>query len=406
MLFSGLEVSKDREKIYQEFLKAAAKESEDLPVLLYKGIDTSPYKQEIKNYPGRLMRKPEGQKLVSGTRADETFSAYPKVGQLPEINEQYLNFLHGDIKEACICLGSFVKGEIKVKWLGRNALSNGEFWSGTKIFPILNIVSQVNTKYPYVDLDNCNIKGTNNQGITSNFSFYDLAKDVFSYESRIGSSNSLGAMFKRFSYQPNLEQWLTKITGNQKLIFRGRYGENPFINNPNLVDSKTGKILLSAHSQEPQWGENTVSAYDLTRLISMLGWHIYIPQTSRLPGAQWKSLESVIRAMGNDPARLTDLAIAKLGLEDEIDSVVIISKLGNGVTGIRLRTEAVYVALVQLIMGSKSGEPAKLFTFSMALRGARKLEPRNLNQEAIELDARMATEVTEIIRRVVMQELV
>ncbi len=42
----------------------------------------------------------------------------------------------------------------------------------------------------------------------------------------------------------------------------------------------------------------------------------------------------------------------------------------DGATGTRERTEAVYVALIQLVdrRPQKSGQPAKLVTFSMALR--------------------------------------
>ena len=140
----------------------------------------------------------------------------------------------------------------------------------------------------------------------------------------------------------------------------------------------------------------------------MVGWHYYIPEPCQLPGVKWDSLESIIRAMGNDPARLIDLAIKELGLLNVIDSTVIISKLGNGVTSIRNRTEAVYVALVKLVKPSLDDalKPAKLITFSMALRGAKVLEPRDFNREAMELDARIATEVTEILRRAVMDELV
>ncbi len=51
------------------------------------------------------------------------------------------------------------------------------------------------------------------------------------------------------------------------------------------------------------------------------------------------------------------------------------------------------------------GKPAKLFTFTMALRGGKALQPRDPNQEVVELDARMATEVTEIVHRVLESEL-
>ena len=88
-------------------------------------------------------------------------------------------------------------------------------------------------------------------------------------------------------------------------------------------------------------------------------------------------------------------------------TVVILSKLGNGATGLRERTEAVYVALVQLAVSNqvKSERPPEIITFSMALRGARARAPRELDREVVELDARMATEVTEILWRAVKGEL-
>jgi hypothetical protein len=109
--------------------------------------------------------------------------------------------------------------------------------------------------------------------------------------------------------------------------------------------------------------------------------------------------------MGLDAARLTDVALEELGLQDKITSPVIISKLGNGVTKIRNRAEAVYVALVQFA-NPNAGRADDFITFSMAIKGAKRLEPRDAKREVVELDARMATEVTEIIRRAVAGELV
>ena len=400
---SPFPTTENREKIYQKFLQAAAKGQEDYPVLLYKGIKTSPYQKEISDYPRRLLQKPDGKKVVCAIKGDKTFQSYPSVGKIPEIDEGGLEFLHADITEACICIGTFVERQLQVKWLGRNALSNDEFWSGTKIIPLTYVVSQANRQSAETDIDTCNIRGVDSQGGYRNLSFSDLARDVISYEYNLASSNSLGAMFKRFAPQKDIEAWLKGITGNQNLIFRGRYGEKPFINQPELYDRTTGKVLLKPDSQSPQWESNTISAYDLNRIISMVGWHYYLPYASRIPGAQWHSLESIIRAMGNDPARLTDLALGELGLENAVESSVIISKLGNGATSIRKRTEAVYVALVQFVDNSpqKLGEASRLVTLSMALRGAKQHQPRNFQREVVELDARMAGEVTEIIRRAV-----
>jgi len=399
----------DKEQIYHDFLKAAAGGVEENPALLYQGIRTSPYKEQIKDYPTRLKQKPNGKNLVHGTESDATFNSYPAVGQLPKIDEQGLNFLHDDIKEACLCVGSFSSGEFKTKWLGRNAMSNQEFWSATKIIPILNLVCLLNTKIGNADIDGYRIRGVDQKGIQRSFPFYDLVRDLVSYEEKIATSNSLAGMFKRFSPQLKLENWLKSITGNQDLVFRGDYGEEPFIDQPEVIERSTGKVLMVAAKElpNPNWTNNTISACDLTRVISMLGWHNYIPPKSRLPGVKWRNLESIIRAMGTDSARLTDLAIKELGLQHTLDSVVILSKIGNGATSLRNRTEAVYVALVQLVVRSpdKLGEQTKLLTLSMTLRGARTQEPRDLNREVVELDARMATEVTEILRRVLMSEL-
>jgi hypothetical protein len=65
------------------------------------------------------------------------------------------------------------------------------------------------------------------------------------------------------------------------------------------------------------------------------------------------------------------------------------------------------VALVHCIDSRPKalGKPAKLFTFTMALRGAKALQPRDPNREVVELDARMATEVTKIVQRVLELDL-
>ncbi|MBR8841077.1 MAG: hypothetical protein DSM106950_45805 [Stigonema ocellatum SAG 48.90 = DSM 106950] len=406
-LFPKNEIKIDR--IYDNFLKAAAGGFEDNPVLLYQGIRTSPYKEQIKDYPTRLKQKPHGNNLVDIIESDATFKSYPDVGQLPTIDELGLNFLHEDIKEACICLGSFSSGEFLTKWLGRNALSNQEFWSATKFIPILHLISVLNTSITYADLDSYKIRGVDPQGIQRTFPLYDLVTDLVSYEEKIASSNALAAMFKRFSPQLKLENWVRSITGNKNLVFRGDYGQEPFFAQPQVIDPSTEKVLMMADSQppNPHWTNNTLSACDLTRMISMLGWHNYIPQKSRLPGVKWKNLESVIRAMGADSARLTDLAIKELGLQNALDSVVILSKIGSGTTTLRNRTEAVYVALLQFVVHSPSelGTQPKLLTLSMALRAGRTLQPRNIDREVVELDARMATEVTKILHKALMSEL-
>ena len=140
-------------------------------------------------------------------------------------------------------------------------------------------------------------------------------------------------------------------------------------------------------------------------MITLLGWHPHIPLSARLPGAQWDSLEGVARASAMDTARYVDVALDRLNLYGLIKSPVILSKLGFGRSRIRDQTELAYVAFVQFIDKRQwaDGHPAIMRSLAMALIASKDLgDP---NQEARELDARMSAEVTEILRRVVSEEL-
>lgn len=405
-----LYVATSRDQVFKDFLRAEAGYDAYKLAFLDRGINNSPYKADINSYPLRLKEKPDDHEVISlgekvtqaKTAVTVTFTPYPKVGEFPQIDDKALSFLHSDITEACVCLGSFVGGQFRSRWLGKNSLTLTQFWSATKFIGILNLVSQANSKVPSCDLDNCAVRDPKDGAW---FKFYDLVSDVVTYANKLGTSNSIAAMFKRFETYVGLETWLKKITGNTGLVFRGNYGEGAFIEAPELYDQKLKRVIVTA-APASERGGNALSAYDLVRMISMLGWHFYLPQASRLPGAQWDSLESVIRAMGLESARFVDVALEKLGLQSEIKSPVIISKMGFGRSSARNQTEMCYVALVQFIdrRPKAKGKPAKLRTLAMALRGVKGLD--DANAEATELDARMAAEVTEIIRRVVTEELV
>ncbi|NES21575.1 MAG: S-layer homology domain-containing protein [Symploca sp. SIO3E6] len=394
-----LKSARNKEELFQEFLAVQPHPQTGGGVYLDSSINQSPFQTEIDFYSQRLKEKPDGIEVVS--LEDSRLASYPTLGQKPQIETEGLDFLHSDIKQACVCLGSSVNGQMQARWFGRNALDNVEFWSDTKIIPTINLVCQLNSSFPFIDIDQCLISGVGSSG---SYSFYRLVVALSSYNFNPASSNQIAAMFKRFSTYAGLEQWLKEITGNQQLTFRGLYGENPLINFPELVEASTGRVLLSA-APLTATDDNSVSAYDLTRIMSMLGWHYYLNQNSRLPGAQWDSLESVIRGTGTDIARYVDAAIERLGLQRVIKSPVIISKAGWGRSLIRDRFEITYTALVQFIdrRPKVSGKPSKLRTLVITLLGAK--DKNNAIREEQELDARIATEVTEIIRRVVTEEL-
>lgn len=371
----------NREKIYKDFLKAETGFNSYKLAVLDKGIKNSPYQNQVENYPEHL-------KILSGLTIPTT-NPFPLLGEFPEIDEQALNFIHPDIKEACICVAGNTGGLFKSRWLGRNSLDKCQYWSSTKLIAILNVICSLNT-----DINTCKIRGDD-----KNISFNKAVEDVMTYGKKVGSSNALSAMFKCFQTYVGLELWLKEITGNNYTEFQGLYGEDPFILSPEIVQDN--QVLLRAVSEskkrEDQTGENTVTSYDLTRIISMVGWHYHLPELAKLPGMSWENLQPLIRNAGKDTARYVDVALEKLGIQNSIKFPVILSKLGFGYSSSRRRTELTYTCFAQFEY------QRKVRSIAMTLRGARALG--DFDQEAIEIDARMATEVTEILRLLVTDKL-
>ncbi len=401
----ALTLAKNRSQVLKDFQQLTIGSNSEVLKLLDMGYLKSPYVLDINTFPLRLKEKPDYQEVISlGAIANltnpnrtVTFNSYPPLGKLPTIDNNGLNFLHSDITEACVVIGSFVEGELRTRWLGKSALNSVECWSSTKFINVLYAISQINSRFVNSDVDNCVIR---NPSDGSTYPFFDVVSDIHTYEDKIGTSNSLAAMFKRFTSWVGLEVWLKQITGNGNLQFSSGYGESPFIYSPEIFDRKLNQIVLKA-APEGNKGNNSVSAYDLTRMITSIGWHYHIPGISRLPGAQWDSLESLARAMGKDTARYLDIAIDKLALGSVISSPVVISKMGYGRSTIRDRSELVYTALIRFI--DKRTKPAKLRTMALSLRAAKALDDED--EEARQLDARMGTEITEILRRLVAEEL-
>ena len=193
----------DREKVYNDFLKAEAGFNGYKLAILDKGIKNSPYQNQVENYPEYLTMLPS--LAIYGAKN------FPNIGELPNIDEQGLNFIHSDIKEACICLAGNADGPFKSRWLGRNSLDKCQCWSSTKIIAILNVICSLNT-----DINTCQIRGNGN-----NINFNEAVEDVVSYEKKIGSSNALSAMFKCFQTYIDLESWLKEMTGNNHTEFQG-----------------------------------------------------------------------------------------------------------------------------------------------------------------------------------------
>ncbi len=372
----------DGEELYQRFLDRSIEEGSNADHLAYldRGIDSSFLKSQIGSYPSRLSTTrptPLGPAL-----------AYPDSGSLPSI-EGGLEFLHPEIAEACLCLGSSHEGQLQARWLGRNALTPAQMWSATKTFPMMRAVIKAQQKSPRSNPEHWSIPGAGK--------LTEVFDAIVSYRQGGSRSNRLARTLKQFDSPVGQENWLKGLTGNQKLQFRGGYGESPSVARPSLVDQSNGSTLLKASGSD-HTGSNLVSAYDLCRTLTNLAWHPLMNPQQRLPGLQQAGADTLVRALGTDSARFVDVALEELDLKDRLDHLVVLSKLGFGLSEERKRWESVYSAFVSF----RERQTGRSHQLALALRGHHATEG---TRPAVELDSRMASQVALILQKVVKGEL-
>ncbi|HBQ97933.1 MULTISPECIES: hypothetical protein [unclassified Roseofilum] len=372
-----LSISPDR--LYAEFFQEEAGYNSWKMAFLDRTIERSPYRSDVSSYGDRLKQCPS--LYYAGCKN------YSPLKERPKINERRLDFLHPDIKNACICIGGSAGGAFKAQWLGRNALDKVEFWSATKFLQVINALTQVTGE----------LEGAQIGDSETVYPLMGAINDLVSYAETYGSSNAIAAAFKCFQTYADLETWVKELSGQEGLDFQGLYGEEPFTAQPQIT--RNGEVLLSAvdevKSRATQPGENSIPAYVLTRILSMVGWHHHLSSSARIPGLGDSQLALLVPCLGRDCARYVDVAIAKLGIQ--IQNPVILSKMGFGRSSYRDRTELTYSCFVQFEYRGQ------LKSLTMTLRAGKDLGDGD--REAVELDARMATEVTQIIQRLVLHQL-
>ena len=326
--------------------------------------------------------------IKSSSPATLSFSPYPNVGKLPTIVASSLGFLNAAITEACICLGDFNGSVITTTWLGKNATDPVECLSATKIIPILNVLGKIGDRIP-TNPSNLILKNTNSAA--RGFELPVALTDICSYRVSTDHSNALSATLNAF--ESKRVEWIKGQTGNTKAIkFGGKYGSAPTIQVPEIRDRSSDQEILASQSQAI--GGNDISVYDLTRFISLVGWHGILSEPQQLPNIADRGIEQAVIALGTDTARYVDTAISTLGLENVVDSLVVLSKMGYG------NSALIYTAFVQFIDRHEADTP-KLRTFAMTLRAKKSALS---NDEAIRVDTAIATAVTEIIRRIVTED--
>ncbi len=360
--------------------------------LLDMGAQYSPFKATIYQGP-EFLAKTLSEGVTSCSPETLSFSNYPNLGTQPTIDPNGLDFLSSDITEACLCLGNFDGEQLTTSWLGRRPLDLVECWSSTKIVPILNVLCKVGKRVPE-DASDLILKNTDSEKGQSEL--LNAFVDICAYRGEDHRSNALSATLNAF--ESDRAGWIKRQTGNSKPIqFGGRYGFDAIMKVPEICDRSNDNTLLNF--QSTAIGGNSVSVYDLTRLMSLVGWHGLLSKPQKLAGISNSGLEQAIIALGTDTARYIDVAISTLGLERVLESVVVLSKLGFGGSQTRNVTEIVYTAFAQFIDKQDPSQP-KLRSFAFTLRTS---QPTG-EGVGIQVDTTIATAVTEIVRRIVTED--
>lgn len=391
-----------------------------LPIL-DRGIASSPLRAGIPSYADRLAAREPASRLVPYPAGAGSFSAYPANGVVPPIvsgsaGRGGLEFLSEEVAQACVCVGSFAADRpLRVRWYGRRALSdNVQFWSATKFIAPLLVVSQANRRSPGTPIASTRVVSLDRSRAEA---FEVLFRDMVSYAPRAGEadgggSNRIAYLFKQLinSGEPDVQTWLRTLSGNGQALMLGWHGNwepratppdpsffNPYRQGAELQAADGTRLV--GHRLMPRT-RNLVCAYDLVRLITMLGWHHRLDQSSRLPAAQWRSLATLVEGLGHDTARYIDVALEHLGLLGSIADPVVISKMGYGAeTGDDGIDALCYVAFASF--RDIRFSPARQRCLALALR----IPTAGDLTSALRHDARMAAEVTEILRRVFAEEL-
>jgi hypothetical protein len=308
------------------------------------------------------------------------FAPYPTRGKLPAFEAGGLEWLGEEIGQACLCLGRSGHHGLEVRWLGRDSLTPLECLSATKIVPLLNVLARSAAGEARLEP-----WGSDDQSLSLERALFDLV----SYAGTVGSSNALAALLNQL--EPHREAWIRAHTGGPAALrFGGRYGETPPIVRPVLRQRGNGSVLLPFGS--PVEAGNAVSLYDLTRLLSMLGWHRLLAPVQRVRGLSGAGARLAARALSCDSARYLDAAFADLGLQRRIDTPLILSKMGYGESAL------VYCAFLHV----RDRRDARPLTHSLAF--SLRCPKGSGDREAVRADLAMAEAVSSLLARVLRNE--
>jgi hypothetical protein len=352
---------------------------------LDRGLKSSPLAAEVGRIPERLAATPA---IADKGKA---FTSFPDRGEQPGGGDGSLRFLHPAIRNASVVVGSPRALGFSARWYGRASRSNDQHWSATKILQALHVVSAVRGANPDLSAADAVLVDATKPD-THGTPLSTLVREIVSYEAGAWRSNSAAGTLGRLFTRADRERWNVAQTGHEH-VFRGNYGAKPLTARPELLVGL--RPALTSPEAEGMPGPNLLSSYDLTRLVAMAAWHPHLSSEQRIEHADWRGLSMVLEAMGHDSARYADAALDRLGVRDRLSDVVIATKLGHGIRSRTGLAETVYSGVVQFV--DNGWQPARWRSVCFTLRGE--------HRSGVQLDAIMAGEMTELLRRVLDEEL-
>ncbi|MEI8249830.1 MAG: peptidoglycan-binding domain-containing protein [Synechococcus sp. ELA057] len=379
-------------------LASRGEASDDRLPLLDQGLAASPLRLDPAGFASSLAAAARPSTFASPARPAGSARSYPPLGAIPPIHTDPqapggLSFLSDAVTQACLCIAEPAPdgAPLRVRWFGRRPLDCVQFWSATKWIAPLQLVCQAARVSPGTPIAATQVRSADGKAMAP---FAELFEQMVSYAgdaAHPGRSNAIGYLFKqlRNAAEPDVQTWLRQFTGHSAPRFLGRYGCDPLFADAELVGP--GGELLVAHGERPR-SRNLVSAYDLVRMLTLLGWHLRLDQDQRLPWARWSGLSTLVEGLGHDTARYIDHALMDLILSSQIAEPVILSKMGFGAETGDPSIDALTYAAFASVLDRRQDPPIRR-SFALALRiptrpGA-----------GIEADARMGSEVIELVRR-------
>jgi hypothetical protein len=378
----------DKAKVMADFMavEKAEKSNGDHLSFLDRGLASSPFKGAAPQVWESFGVRADGQAVQSSGSAG--FTPFPARGE--KVGEfRPLTFLGPSIKQAAIVVGSEVDGKMQARWYGQQPTLPSPMWSATKSLNALGLISKLNAMRPDLKVEDLSIRQAGSPGTA--IPLKGLFQDITSYDNGPQGSNAGAGALGRMLGGAGREAFVEGNTGND-VTFNSNFGAGTMFSRPEIV-TRTGERVLLSPESPGEAVKNRISAYDLTRVHAQAAWHTRLDPSQRLPGAQGHSIGGWMRAMTEDTARYTDAGLKKLGLEGKISNVAIASKLGFGFESGQY--EAVYSAVVQF--SDDRFSPPKQRSVSFTLRGE--------DASPTRLDAQLATDTTEILRRLVNDEL-